>query len=135
MSGVLIHSAKPIMPKPAPDFEKLVGAQGGPICAPAIRSRFERHDLRVTYEGDMDVRTNFIGSVFAALLIPFGRPLPFVPAGTYPASVKVSPDSKTGGVIWRREFMRPKGSTPIALKALSSSLLMAACWSVCAKAH
>ena len=74
--------------------------------------------MRVTYDGDMKVRASFVGNIFAALLTPFGRPLPFVPAGTYPASVKVSPDTKTGGVIWRRDFMRPGSKAPVRVESV-----------------
>ena len=107
MSRALALAAPRTSASNAPDFEALAGRQGWARLCPAIRRRLSDHDLRVTYEGDMDIRASFVGAIFAALLTPFGRPLPFVPAGTYPASVKVSPDTKTGGVIWRRDFYAP----------------------------
>ncbi len=118
MSGVLTFPAKTISAQAAPNFETLVGERGWTQLCPAIRRRFSDHNLRVTYEGEMDVRSNFIGTIFAALLTPFGRPLPFVPADSYPASVKVSPDTKTNGVIWRRDFMRPGSKTPIRVESV-----------------
>ena len=51
MSGALTFSADTISAQIAPDFEKLVGAQGWAQLCPAIRRRFSDHDLRVTYEG------------------------------------------------------------------------------------
>jgi len=118
MNRVLVPNAPRIFSADSPDFEKLVGARGWAKLSPAIRRRFSDHNFRVTYKGDMDVRTSFVGSVFAALLTPFGRPLPFVPKGTYPASVKVSPDHQTGGVIWRRDFFQPQSKTPIRVESV-----------------
>ena len=118
MSRALALAAPRTSASNAPDFEALAGRQGWARLCPAIRRRFSDHDLRVTYEGDMDIRASFVGAIFAALLTPFGRPLPFVPAGTYPASVKVSPDTKTGGVIWRRDFMHPGSKAPIRVESV-----------------
>ena len=81
MSRALALAAPRTSASNAPDFETLAGRQGWARLCPAIRRRFSDHNLRVTYEGDMDVRASVIGNLFAALLTPFWPPASFRSSG------------------------------------------------------
>lgn len=89
-----------------PDFKALIGDKGWARLHPAIRRRFSDHTTNVVYKGDIDIHANFVGKVFAALLMPFGGPLPFVRNAHMMAKVDVFPNPH-GGVVWRRQFLRP----------------------------
>ena len=100
----------------APNFERLTGKDGWARLHPAIRSRFLDHDLRVTYAGDLAVRSSVVGLIFAWLLYPFGAPLPVSRARVFNTEVKVRPD-KYGGVVWQRNFLRADQS-PIRIESV-----------------
>jgi len=89
----------------APDFATLVGATGWNNLHPAIRRRFNDHELEVSYPGEMDAGASLFGAVFAVLLLPFGKPLPVGKNARYKAEVDVFPDPG-GGVVWRRKLFR-----------------------------
>jgi hypothetical protein len=100
----------------APDFEKLVGRQGWANLHPAIRRRFQNHNLVVQYPGQLHVSANWVGKLFAVLLLPLGRPLPLTKNRNFDARVDVFPENN-GGVVWRRDFLRP-AKTPLRVESV-----------------
>lgn len=89
-----------------PDFKKLLGESAWHKLHPAVQRRFADHSLRTTYSGALNINANIFGFIFAILLSPFGHPLPLYRRAKFDARVDVFP-SPCGGVIWRREFLRP----------------------------
>lgn len=89
-----------------PNFERLVGKNGWQNLHPAIRRRFGDHAHKVIYNGNIHIHANPIGKIFAALLLPFGKPLPCIKDAYLQAKVDVFPDAN-GGIVWRRDFLRP----------------------------
>jgi len=100
----------------APNFERLTGKDGWARLHPDIRHRFSDHNLRVTYPGELAVKSSLFGLTFAWLLQPFGNPLPLTRTRTFKAEVKVRPEAG-GGVIWQRNFLRPD-QTPLRIESV-----------------
>jgi hypothetical protein len=71
-----------------------------------VKSRFGPAHAALTYPGDMLVKANWLGLIFAHVLRLIGTPLAPWQGEAVPVDVFVHPDRR-GGVVWDRRYLFP----------------------------
>jgi hypothetical protein len=98
---------RPAKRRPAPSFKTLLGERAWARLAGPIRQRFGPGAVTGDFTGLARLHASRFGALIAALMIPFGRPLPTLTGGCE-AQVTIRPGPQ--GAVWDRAYRKAGGA-------------------------